>query len=61
MKNEGMTELQRKAVEHFEKARQEGLSISAYSRTHGIVIHQQRRKSHGQRASRPQGFVIDVT
>ena len=36
MKNEGMTELQREALEHLEKARQEGLSISAYARTHGI-------------------------
>jgi hypothetical protein len=26
MKNEGMTELQREALEHMEKARQEGLS-----------------------------------
>ena len=36
MKNDGMTELQREALEHLEKARQEGLSISAYARTHGI-------------------------
>jgi len=36
MKNAGMTELQRQALEHLEKARQEGLSISAYARTHGI-------------------------
>jgi len=36
MKNEVMTELQREALEHLEKARQEGLSISAYARTHGI-------------------------
>jgi hypothetical protein len=31
-----MTELQRESLEHVEKARQEGLSISAYARTHGI-------------------------
>jgi hypothetical protein len=36
MKNEGMTELQREALEHLGKARQEGLSISAYARAHGI-------------------------
>jgi hypothetical protein len=36
MKNEGMTELQLEALEHLENARQEGLSISAYARTHGI-------------------------
>jgi len=36
MKNEGMTELQRQALEHLGKARQEGLSISAYARAHGI-------------------------
>jgi hypothetical protein len=36
MKNEGMTELQREALDHLEKPRQEGLSISAYARTHGI-------------------------
>jgi hypothetical protein len=37
MKNEGMTELQRQALEHLGKARQEGLSISAYARAHGIA------------------------
>jgi hypothetical protein len=36
MKKEGMTELQRQALEHLEKARQEGLSISAYARKHEI-------------------------
>jgi hypothetical protein len=36
MKNEGMTELQRQAVEQLGKARQGGLSISAYARAHGI-------------------------
>jgi len=36
MKNEGMTELQREALEHLGNARQEGLSISAYARAHGI-------------------------
>jgi hypothetical protein len=36
MKNEGMTELQREALEHLQKAREEGLSISAYARKHGI-------------------------
>jgi hypothetical protein len=36
MKNEGMTELQRQALEHLGKARQEGLSISAYARAHEI-------------------------
>jgi hypothetical protein len=36
MKNEGVTEVQRESLEHLEKARQEGLSISAYARTHGI-------------------------
>ena len=36
MKNEGMTALQREALEHLGKARQQGLSISAYARAHGI-------------------------
>ena len=36
MKNEGMTELQREALEHLGKARREGSSISAYARAHGI-------------------------
>ena len=36
MKNESMTKLQREALEHWEKARQEGVSISAYARTHEI-------------------------
>jgi hypothetical protein len=36
MKNEGVTEVQRGSLEHLKKARQEGLSISAYARTHGI-------------------------
>ena len=30
--NEGLTALQREALEHLEKARQEGLSVSAYAR-----------------------------
>ena len=36
MKNEGLTALQREALEHLEKARQEGLSVSAYARARGI-------------------------
>jgi hypothetical protein len=36
MKNEGLTALQREALEHLEKARREGLSVSAYARAHGI-------------------------
>jgi hypothetical protein len=36
MKNEGLTALQREALDHLEKARQEGLSVSAYARAHGI-------------------------
>jgi len=36
MKSEGMTELQREALDPLEKPRQAGLSISAYARTHGI-------------------------
>ena len=36
MKNEGLTALQREALEHLEKARQEGLSVSAYARVHEI-------------------------
>jgi hypothetical protein len=36
MKIESLTELQRQALEHWEKARREGLSISAYTRAHGI-------------------------
>jgi hypothetical protein len=36
MKSVEMTELQRQVLEHLGKARQEGLSISAYARAHGI-------------------------
>src|ERR1700689_4130567 len=36
MKNEGMTELHRSALEDLDKARQEGVPVSAYARTHGI-------------------------
>jgi hypothetical protein len=36
MKSEKMTELQRQSLEHFEKARSEGLSIKAYAGAHGI-------------------------
>ncbi len=36
MKNEELTALQREALEHLEKARREGFSVSAYARAHGI-------------------------
>jgi len=40
MKNVEMTELQRQSLEHFERARREGLSIKAYARAHGISAQQ---------------------
>jgi hypothetical protein len=40
MKTEGMTKLQREALEHVEKASQEGLSIGAYARAHEIPAQQ---------------------
>jgi len=39
MKSEGLTALQREALDHLEKARREGLSVSAYARAHGIPAH----------------------
>jgi hypothetical protein len=38
MKNEDMTKLQRESLEHWEKARQEGVSICAYARAHEIPV-----------------------
>ena len=40
MQNEEMTELQRQSLEHLERARGEGLSVSAYARAHGIPAQQ---------------------
>jgi hypothetical protein len=40
MKNVEMTELQRQSLEHFERARREGLSVKAYARAHGISAQQ---------------------
>jgi hypothetical protein len=40
MKNVEMTELQRQSLEHFERARLEGISIKAYARAHGISAQQ---------------------
>jgi hypothetical protein len=40
MKSDGITELQRRSLEHFERSRREGLSIQAYARAHGIPAQQ---------------------
>jgi len=40
MKNGGVTELQRRSLEHFERSRREGLSIKAYALAHGIPAQQ---------------------
>jgi transposase-like protein len=40
MKNVEMTELQRQSLEHFDRARREGLSVKAYARAHGISAQQ---------------------
>jgi hypothetical protein len=39
MKSEALTALQREALDHLEKARREGLSVSAYARAQGIPAH----------------------
>jgi hypothetical protein len=40
MNSVGMTELQRRSLEHFERSRREGLSIQAYARAYGIQAQQ---------------------
>jgi hypothetical protein len=40
MKNVDMTELQRQALEHLERAHREGSSVKAYARAHGISAQQ---------------------
>ena len=65
MKNVEMTELQRRSLEHFERARREGLSVKAYSRAHGISAQQiydtvgrlRRRGALPDRAARSGKFI----
>ena len=40
MKDGEMTALQRRALEHVERAKAEGLSLSAYAQAHGISARQ---------------------
>jgi hypothetical protein len=45
MKTEGTTKLQREALEHVEKARQEGWSIGAYARAHESIRFRRSRST----------------
>ena len=40
MKNGELTAIQRQALKHFENARSQGVSLSAYCRARGVVVRQ---------------------